>query len=258
MMKGILEKRVSIHRQLELQRRQNQTLESQIGRIEPLANLGLISAMIAHEMNNILTPLENYARLSMQHPEDIELNRKTIRKTVANAERATRILQRMLTIAKGGSKEHGWIPLKDLLNEVFICVARDFSKDRISVLKEIPDELRVWGDPVCLQHVLMNMILNAREAMLGKGGNLVIRASESPSETHIDIVDTGSGILPEHLNRIFDPFFTTKTVAKNGRVGNGLGLAFCKRIIEEHGGTIGFESKPGCGTVFSIRLPRPN
>jgi signal transduction histidine kinase len=257
-MKGVLEKRFSIHQQLEIQRRQYQSLESQMGRIEPLANLGLISAMIAHEMNNILTPLENYARLSMQHPEDIELNRKTIRKTAVNAERASQILQRMLAMAKGGPREHSWNLLKDLMNEVFICLARDFSKDRIFVVKEIPEELQIWGDPICLQQVFMNLILNAREAMLGKGGTLTIRATELNAQTQIEILDTGCGILPEYENRVFDPFFTTKTSEKYGRTGNGLGLSFCKRIIEEHGGAIYFESKPDSGTTFSVRLPHPN
>lgn len=256
-MKGILEQRSSMHHQLQQQRRQADSLQAQLSRIEPLANLGLISAMIAHEMNNILTPLENYARLSLQHPEDIQLHLKTFEKTASNTERASRILQRMLALAKGSSDESSWASFRMLVDEVFVCLARNFAKDRITVLLEIPDDLQVWCDAICLQQVLMNLILNAREAMLGRPGQLTIRACETPEQTVIEVIDTGCGIPPENLDRIFDPFFTTKSPSQNGRTGTGLGLAFCRRIIEEHRGTIEAQSRAGQGSIFTLRLPRP-
>jgi signal transduction histidine kinase len=256
-MKGILEKRSSMHHQVAQHRRQADSLQAQLSRMEPLANLGLISAMIAHEMNNILTPLENYARLSLQHPEDIQLHRKTIEKTASNAERASRILQRMLTLANGRSGEPSWTPVHTMVEEVFVCLARDFSKDRITVQLDIADDLRVWGDAICLQQVLMNLILNAREAMLGKPGQLTIRAEETTDQTRIQVIDTGCGIPPENMDRIFDPFFTTKSPAQNSRSGTGLGLAFCRRIVEEHRGRIEVQSRIGQGSTFLLRLPRP-
>ena len=103
----------------------------------------------------------------------------------------------------------------------------------------------------------MNLILNAREAMLGRPGQLIVRAGETPEQTTIEVIDTGSGIPPENLDRIFDPFFTTKSPSQNGRTGTGLGLAFCRRIIEEHRGTIEAHSRPGQGSTFTLRLPRP-
>ncbi len=256
-MKGILEKRSSMHHQLQQQRRQSDNLQAQLSRIEPLANLGLISAMIAHEMNNILTPLENYARLSLQHPEDIQLHQKTIEKTAFNAERASKILQRMLDLAKGHSDQSSWTEVRKLVDEVFGCLARNFAKDRITVVLEIPDGLQVWCDAICLQQVLMNLILNAREAMLGRPGQLTLRAGQTPELTTLEVIDTGSGILPENLDRIFDPFFTTKSPSQYGRTGTGLGLAFCRRIIEEHRGSIEAQSRAGQGSTFTLRLPRP-
>jgi signal transduction histidine kinase len=256
-MKGILEKRSSMHHQLQQQRHQSDTLQAQLSRIEPLANLGLISAMIAHEMNNILTPLENYARLSLQHPEDNQLHQKTFEKTALNAERASKILQRMLALANGRSDESSWTPVGKLVDEVFVCLARNFAKDRITVVLDIPDDLQVWCDAICLQQVLMNLILNSREAMLGRPGQLTIRAGETSEQTLIEVIDTGSGIPTENLDRIFDPFFTTKTASQNGRTGTGLGLAFCRRIIEEHRGSIEAQSQMGKGSTFTLRLPRP-
>ena len=98
--------------------------------------------MIAHEMNNILTPLENYARLSLQHPEDIQLHQKTFEKTASNTERASKILQRMLALAKGSSDEPSCAAVRKLVDEVFVCLARDFAKDRITVLLVFPTACR--------------------------------------------------------------------------------------------------------------------
>ncbi len=256
-MKGILEKRSSMHQQIEQQRRHADRLQERLSRIEPLANLGLISAMIAHEMNNILTPLENYARLSLQHPDDVQLQQKTLQKTASNAERASRILQRMLALANGHSQDACWSQVRALVDEVFVCLARDFAKDRIAVIREIPETLQVWGDAICLQQVLMNLILNAREAMLGRPGQLTICAGETAEGIFIKVIDTGCGIPAENLDRIFDPFFTTKSPSPNNRSGTGLGLAFCRRIVEEHGGTIEVHSRPGQGSTFTLRLPGP-
>lgn len=256
-MKGILEKRSSMYQQIEQQRRQADRLQAQLSRMEPLANLGLVSAMIAHEMNNILTPLENYARLSLQYPNDTQLHHKTLEKTASNTERASRILQRILAMANGHSEELAWSSVRTLVDDVFVCLARDFAKDRITVVRDIPNDLKVWGDGICLQQVLMNLILNAREAMLGRPGQLTIRADNTPEHTIIQVIDTGSGIPPENLQRIFDPFFTTKSPSQNNRSGTGLGLAFCRRIVEEHRGTIEVQSRIGQGSTFTLRLPRP-
>ena len=102
----------------------------------------------------------------------------------------------------------------------------------------------------------MNLILNARDAMLAKGGTLKIKADQTKNQTTIEVTDTGCGIEPENLNRIFTPFFTTKSKEDSQTTGSGLGLAFCKKIIDEHAGTITVESTPSKGTTFKITLPR--
>jgi len=256
---GILEKRQSLHRRLATQRQLSDQLQSQLGHMQALANIGMISAMIAHEMNNILTPLGNYAYLAMKHPEDSELTRKALEKTTTNSRRAAKILDSMLAMANGRPRKMDWHPVKAMVEDIFSCLARDFSKDRIKVVVDIDDELTVFAEDICLQQVLMNLILNAREAMLPKGGTLTISARQDTGSVRIEIADTGCGIERCDLARIFQPFFTTKVESSQAaHHGAGLGLAFCKRVVEAHNGAISVDSQAGCGTTFRITLPAPD
>ena len=255
-MAGILEKRQSLHKRLTDQEQLNNQLHSQLGQFQALANIGMVSAMIAHEMNNILTPLGNYAQLALNNPDDSELTQKVLKKTELNSRRASQILESMLAMANGREQEKGLFGLKDMVDEIFMCLARDFSKDRISVRIEIDEKLEVRAVGICLQQVLMNLILNAREAMLPRGGALTIGAETSDDSVAISVADTGSGISPENMDKIFEPFFTTRTVeSESERNGAGLGLAFCRRVIDSHDGAIRVESEPGNGTKFVITLP---
>jgi len=130
---SVLQKRRTLHRQLAEQQSSNEQLKSQIEQMETLANLGMVSAMIAHEMNNILTPLGSYAQLAINHPEDKNLVQKTIQKTAANSQRAAKILESVLAMATGRGQAKTNNQLKALLDDVFVCLARDFAKDRIKV-----------------------------------------------------------------------------------------------------------------------------
>ena len=109
-----------------------------------------------------------------------------------------------------------------------------------------------------LHQVILNLIINARQAMLERGGKLTIEAGpQSDGKFEIKITDTGCGIPPENLNKIVDPFFTTKTDSPDpDKMGTGLGLLACSNIIENHGGTISVISEPGCGSTFTIMLPQ--
>jgi signal transduction histidine kinase len=118
--------------------------------------------------------------------------------------------------------------------------------------------LAVTGDSVQLEQVMLNLLINARQALLGKGGSITIKAtpSDDSQEVKIQISDTGAGIPAQHLSRIFEPFFTTKGTARNGEPkGTGLGLAICKEILDHHRGRIDVQSEPGRGTTFTLCLP---
>lgn len=255
---SIIEKRQSLHRQLKRHRYENSGLKMQIGQLQALANIGTTTCMIAHEINNLLTPLSNYAQLAMNNPDDKELTAKVLQKTFKNCQRASMVMESILGVANGESRSKKECHLRGLVEEIFNCLCRDFSKDGIIVENKIPEDLTVWAVPVNIQQVMMNLILNGRDAIFPGNGTIAIEAKESGEFVEIIVRDTGVGIEPEHLERIFDPFFSTKSKQKDSGqpYGSGLGLAFCKKVVDEHEGTIGVESEPQVGTTFEINLPK--
>lgn len=258
-MASISEKRLCLHRDLETRQAEIDALKSEVGRLQHLANMGVASYMIAHEINNLLTPIGTYAGLALENPDDAELGRKALGKASRNCERASKIMESMLALANGRKQEKEICRLAGLIEEVFGCLARDFAKDGITVDMQIPERLEAWAVPVQIQQVLMNLILNAREAMLAGGGILRINAEEKADAVEITVADTGEGIEARDLKEIFEPFYSTKKEDKlpSGRLGAGIGLAFCRRVVEAHNGTISVESKPAEGSTFKIALPKP-
>jgi signal transduction histidine kinase len=255
---SFIEKRRSLHRTLDKQIQENDQLRFQITRLQPLATLGVNTAMIAHEINNLLTPIGTYAQLAMQNSDDTALKEKAIEKARRNTQKACQLMESLLATTKGTEQQKQQTNLKEILEEVFTCLARDFSKDRITVKTDIPADLTVPAVPVQIQQVFMNLVLNARKAMLDKGGTLTIKAWPDEQDARIRVSDTGAGIESDDLKKIFQPFFSTvdSRADEDAQSGSGLGLVFCKQVIEEHDGSISVESIPGHGTTFTITLPR--
>lgn len=256
-MTRVIDKRFSLHKHLSAQKNQVNSLRAEISRLQALANIGTAACMIGHEINNLLAPVASYAELAMKNHEDKLLIEKALQKAALNSQRASKITESMLALANGEAQEKKNAPLTLLLEEVFSCLARDFSKDGITVNTHVPEDLIVWAVPVQIQQALMNLILNAREAMLPQGGILTIRAQQTADSVHIEVTDTGCGIPQENLKSIFEPFFSTKTDKGPGdKSSSGLGLALCKKIVVAHNGNISVESEPNHGTTFGITLPR--
>ncbi len=257
-MTSIIEKRQSLHRQLKAHSHENTGLKYQIGQLQALANIGTTTCMIAHEINNLLTPLSSYAHLALNNPDDKELTEKVLQKTFNNCRRASKVMESILGVANAESRKKKHCRLRDLVEEIFNCLCRDFSKDGIIVEIKIAAELTIFAVPVNIQQVIMNLILNARDAILPGNGTITIEAEESEDLVCIMIRDTGAGIEPKNLDKIFDPFFSTKSSQKNSTqpCGSGLGLAFCKKVVNEHGGTIFVKSEPKVSTTFEINLPK--
>ena len=267
---SIIAKRKTMHRELSQQQQRTDELERQALQLESLANLGSAMAMIAHEINNLLTPLSNYAELALQNPEDRVLTERSLRKTASNCRHAGKVMESILSMANASSIERVDTPLLPLVKGVFDCLCRDFNKDCITVEIKVGDDLRVRVVPVQLQQAIMNLVLNAREAMVPKGGNLTIEAQDGADSVVIRIRDTGCGIERAEIGKVFDSFFSTKhktacgehsriagsACDEQGRSGNGLGLALCRKVVESHNGTITVDSQPGQGTTFTITLPK--
>ncbi|MCP4450661.1 MAG: HAMP domain-containing histidine kinase [Planctomycetes bacterium] len=238
--------------------RETQALQSQLCRIQPLANIGSASCMIAHEINNILTPFGAYADLALKHFDDKALVKKALEKAVLNCQRATKVMESMLALANGDTQQKQTVSLSGLIDEVFTCLCRDFGKDRIQLKIDIPEGLKVHVVAVQIQQVLMNLSLNAREAMLSRGGALSLRGYDDGDHTIIEVADTGAGIAPEHMSTIFEAFYSTKDSSDSAEecFGTGLGLAFCRLVIDKHHGSITVKSKQNEGTTFKISLPK--
>lgn len=248
-------------RTVALAQEQLDALKDQLTESQRLATLGTIAAVIAHEFNNILTPMVSYSQFALESAEsatpDIELIKKALTKSYQASTKAGRICSAMLDLARGEST-HGPIDIQQLIEEVLLVLARDPQKDGIALRVQIQPGLTVSGDHVQLEQVILNLLINARQAMLGKGGSLSIKAQliQESREIRIQVIDTGPGIPEKLLPKIFQPFFTTKGTAPKGEArGSGLGLAICKEIIEQHKGRIEVASEVGRGTTFNIYLP---
>jgi two-component system NtrC family sensor kinase len=250
----------SLLAQLSQAQRQLDELRDQLTETQRLATIGTIAAVIAHEFNNLLTPIVSYCQFGLQSAKsekpDMELIAKALSKAFTSAEKAGKICTAMLSLARGESTSSK-VSVQTLIDQTLAVLARDPQKDGIALRVQVQGELWVLGDDVQLEQVLLNLLINARQAMLGKGGSLTIKAAKTEeSEIRLQVIDTGPGIPENLLPKIFQPFFTTKGTAKKDEArGTGLGLAICKDIIEHHKGRIIVESKVGEGTMFSIFLP---
>ena len=235
-------------------------LREQLTESQRLATIGTIAAVIAHEFNNLLTPIVSYSQFALQSAQsptpDMELICKALSKSFAGSEKAGKICSAMLGLARGESS-FAKVAVQKLVDETLMVLARDPQKDGIALRVQVQGDLCVTGDSVQLEQVLLNLLINARHAMMGKGGSLTIKATGTEDrEVKIQVIDTGPGIPENLLPKIFQPFFTTKgTARKDEAKGTGLGLSICKDIIEHHKGRIQVESQVGKGTTFSIYLP---
>jgi signal transduction histidine kinase len=250
----------AIAEQLANAQSQLDLLSRQLTESQRLATIGTISAVIAHEFNNLLTPIVSYCQYALSSAEsdkpDMELIKKALSKAFSSSTKAGRICTSLLGLARGQSV-FGEVLVQTLVDETLLVLARDPQKDGIALRVQVEPDLRVFGDPVQLEQVLLNLLINARHAMLGKGGSLTLKAARTDdNEARIQVIDTGPGIPQRLLPKIFEPFFTTKGTAKPGESrGTGLGLSICKEIVAHHGGRITVESTVGKGTTFTIYLP---
>ena len=233
-----------------------EALRRQVVELQRVSSLGVLAGGICHELNNALTPILNYAKLGLRNP-DPDFRRRAFEKILDGAERAAAITGGVLGLARPRADRRAPADVARLVEEVLLLTAKDLSSHRVHV--DFRAESRPYArvSPAQIQQVLLNLIINARQAM-PNGGTVRIRVSVDPSGrlAEISIADTGVGIAPSDLRRIFEPFFTTKIGPdETGLGGTGLGLSVCREIVEAHKGRLRAESHPGEGTKFTLRLP---
>jgi PAS domain S-box-containing protein len=241
------------------------SLEQQFLRAQRLESLGSLASGIAHDLNNVLTPIVGAAQLlPMTLPDLDDRNRRLVNMLVESSKRGSGLVKQILTFARGMDGERTTLQVRHILTEIISVARQTFPKSiEIQVNHASEDLWMVSVDATQIHQVLMNLFVNARDAMPDGGSlmasseNMVIDADyaqlhlQSPAGAYIliTIADTGIGMTSEMLDRIFEPFFTTK------ETGTGLGLSTVQGIVKAHGGAIEVESEVGRGTSFKIYLP---
>ncbi|MGF1540713.1 MAG: PAS domain-containing protein [Pleurocapsa sp.] len=245
---------------------QKKQLESQFLRNQRLESLGALAGGIAHDLNNILTPIMMSVQLlPLTLPDVDERSQELIQMLDSNVNRGSALVRQILSFARGIEGDRGTIQIRHLIADIKQMIQETFPKS-ITIQSDISRDLwAVYGDATQIHQVLLNLAVNARDAM-PNGGDLDISAKNTTvdpeyvrqnsqikvgSYVEITVSDTGVGIPPDLMERIFEPFFTTKEVER----GTGLGLATVFGIVKSHGGVIKVKSDLGRGTQFTILLP---
>jgi two-component system, NtrC family, sensor kinase len=230
---------------------QRMRLEEQVFQNEKLTSLGLLAAGVAHEVNTPLAVISNYIQMLAKQLPAGDPRQQLIEKVVKQTFRASEIVNNLLNFSRTGAADFTEVNLNSVVEEVLTLVAHPFRTGQVQVTRNLQQELpAVLGSNNKLQQVFLNLFLNARDAM-PSGGMVEIRTAAHNGSVEVEIIDSGSGISREDLNRIFDPFFTTKS---SGR-GTGLGLSISYGIVKEHAGKVDVRSAPGKGTSFRLEFP---
>jgi signal transduction histidine kinase len=231
-------------------------MRRQVLEARKLASLGELLGTTTHEFNNALTTILNYARMGLRH-RDQPTRDKALDRILSAGTRAAKITASVLSMSRSRAARFEPTDMTLLVEDVLVLLEREMMKYRVQVEREFAPVPRVSANPSQIQQVLLNLLVNARQAM-PNGGRLILRLAHDEPSGLVDLMvrDTGCGMTPEVMRRIFDPHFTTKAGPdETGKGGTGLGLTACREIVEAHRGRIRVESAPGKGTAITIRLP---
>lgn len=241
---------------LALKKRDTQLKEFATQKImesEKLALIGQLAANVAHELNNPLQGIVTYSHLILENTDNDDPAKTSVEKIVGQAIRCRDIIRGLLDFSRQRKPDKILSNLNSVMDQCLSFVEDQALFHNIKITKSFQEDLpMIVIDPSQIERVIMNMIINAAEAM-DKGGELILstRLDLNSDFIELEFKDTGQGISEKDLEKIFDPFFTTKDVGH----GTGLGLAISYGIVKSHFGTITVESKVGEGTTFLVRLP---
>jgi len=253
----------TLEEKVKTRTQQLRVAEAEATRGEKLASVGLLAAGIAHELNNPLTGVLTFSTLLRKKMPDGSLDAEDMDLVIQETKRCAAIIRRLLDFAREKKPEKKFSDLNQIIEETERLIERPAHLRDIEIRKELDTNLPpVWVDADQIKQVVMNMLVNAQQA-IEKKGTIDVRTRIAPEPkraeplaepvrmVEIAVMDTGCGIPEKNLQRIFDPFFTSKEVGK----GTGLGLSVSHGIVRAHGGLIEVESTVGEGTTFRVYLP---
>ena len=234
---------------------QARDLYHQLLQAEKLAALGQTISGVAHELNNPLATILTWAERLAQRPAD-DQTKRGLAAILAESERAARIVRNLLTFARKRHTTRAMVNLNQVIRETLALRSYEQRLSNIAIIDALASGLpQVFADPHQMQQVLLNLIINAEQAMIGAHGRgtLILRTWHDPERDAVvlEVHDDGPGVPDEVQPKIFDPFFTTKEVGK----GTGLGLTVAYAIVQEHGGRLMVKSPPEGGASFFVELP---
>ena len=235
---------------------QVEILKQQLAQAQKLTALGELVGTTTHEFNNVLMTIINYAKMGMRH-KDMATRDKCLDKIYAAGNRAAKITNTVLGMARNRAAGQEPTDLVALVENTLLLLEREMNKYRVKVEKAFAavPEVHINGNQI--QQVLLNLLINARQAM-PNGGRLIIKIAHDAESNMVDLIirDFGCGIPQEKLPHIFESFYTTKQGPDDsGKGGTGLGLSMCRDILESHHGRIRVDSSVGKGTAFTLKLP---
>ena len=237
---------LKVHQELE-------AAQAQLVHSEKIASLGRMSAGVAHEINNPLAGILIYAELLQRSLREDAPERQQVDEIITQTLRCKQIVSRLLEFSRQSLGQKTLFPVNEVISRCVELVSHQALFHNIDVIQDLDVNLpQVLGNASEIQQVFTNLLLNAADAMQGRG-KITIASSPAPQGGGVVVTftDTGPGIPPDIRNKIFDPFFTTKPPGK----GTGLGLSIVYGVMQRHGGTIEVDSTPGGGTTFTLRFP---
>jgi PAS domain S-box-containing protein len=238
-------------------------LQDELIRIDRLAEIGRVAAGIAHEINNplaIINAVSGWTEEIVQDakglsPEDRKELEKAVQQIVHQTRRCRDITHQLLGFVRDTAPEKTEFDVNELLNATIDFIRPELKDAPIEIVRDFSKEpLPMKSDPTMMEQVFVNLLTNAIHAIIEKGsdqGKIEIKTAKTGSEVEISIRDNGTGIAKENQDKVLNLFFTTKPPGE----GTGLGLSISQKILKTLNGTLGFDTKPGIGTTFTVRVP---
>ena len=256
----MLRRTTRIQREAEVLRKKNQAMEELNRQTQRLAHhqrleiIGTLTSSIAHEFNNLLTPIMGNSLMALEKlPSDEDELYDELLEIYSASCKAKEIISRLSDLSRKNSENSFRQVSPDELIRKMVRTAEPARAENVQINMNLNCwDQRLTANEIQLSQILLNLILNAFHAMEPGGGTLTLSTNFDENHIHIQVSDTGCGIPKEIQQKIFEPFFTTKETGK----GTGLGLAIVAQMVEDHRGKIRVESKEGSGTTFTVSLPR--